>query len=59
MIRVFKLALLTTLIIISGFASAEIDAGLLELAEQGYAKAQNNLGVAMARVWANLAGANG
>ena len=48
MTKAFKLALLTTLITISGFASAEIDAGLLELAEQGYAKAQNNLGVAYA-----------
>ena len=37
-----------TLIIISGFASAEIDAGLLERAKQGEAKAQNNLGVACA-----------
>jgi len=44
MIRVFKLALLTTLITISGFASAEIDAGLLERAKQGDAKAQYNLG---------------
>jgi len=60
-----------TLIIISGFASAEIDAGFLELAEQGYAEAQEILGVAYASgyrvpedtviacVWANLAGANG
>ena len=37
-----------TLIIISGFVSAEIDAGLLERAKQGEAKAQNNLGVAYA-----------
>ena len=33
-----------TLIIISGFASAEIDAGLLERAKQGDANAQYNLG---------------
>ena len=71
MIKAFKLALLTTLITISGFASAEIDAGLLESAEQGHASAQNSLGVAyafgngvpgdtvIAYAWANLAGANG
>jgi hypothetical protein len=37
-----------TLIIFSGFASAEIDAGLLERAKQEEAKVQNNLGVAYA-----------
>ena len=48
MFKAFKLVLLTSLITISGFASAEIDAGLLERAKQGEAKAQNNLGVAYA-----------
>ena len=44
MIKALKLALLTTLITISGFASAEIDAGLLKSANQGDARAQNVVG---------------
>jgi len=44
MIKILKIALLTTLTTISGFASAEIDAGLLERAEQGDASAQAYLG---------------
>jgi TPR repeat protein len=48
MIKAFKLVLLTTLITISGFASAEIDAELVERAKQGDAYAQYNLGVAYA-----------
>ena len=45
MTKAFKLALLSTLITISGFAIAEIDDGLLERAKQGDAEAQLNPGL--------------